>query len=360
MNVVAPTVYLVDDALEVRTALSRLLSAAGYLVRAFESAWHFLYEQDDEAPGCLLLDVCLPGLSGIELQHALVGSRRTRPVVFLTGMGDIQTSVAAMKMGAVDFLTKPIEHERLIAAVEEAIKRDAQQRLERTIRDTIQRRLETLTRREREVMMCVIRGRLNKQIAAELGSGEKTVKVHRSRVMTKMGVRSVPELVQLGARIGVGIEPILTTRNTPAVEAALMSNRESAQMSPQEHKYLLCGKWIVIAVVDDEESVRKALLRVLRAAGFAARGFVSAKEFLASWQFDRPDCLVLDLQMPDISCQEVQQALKVAGARFPIVIVTAHDASSVRDECMRLGAVAYLCKPLDMAQLLQAVKPDAA
>jgi len=111
----------------------------------------------------------------------------------------------------------------------------------------------------------------------------------------------------------------------------------------------------VIAVVDDEDSVRKAVVRVLRAAGFAAHGFASGGEFLKSWHFDRPDCLVLDLQMPDVSGTEVQRALNTAGANFPIVIITAHDAPSMREECLRLGAVAYLCKPLDIRTLLDEV-----
>ena len=111
----------------------------------------------------------------------------------------------------------------------------------------------------------------------------------------------------------------------------------------------------MIAVVDDEESVRKAVVRVLRAAGFAAHGFASGDAFLKSWHFDRPDCLVLDLQMPDVSGTEVQRALNTAGANFPIVIITAHDAPSMREECMRLGAVAYLCKPLDIRTLLDQV-----
>jgi FixJ family two-component response regulator len=205
----APTVFLVDDDAEVRTALSRLLTAAGYSVRAFEAAGRFLDEPDADAPGCLLLDVCLPGLSGIELQRALTDSPCARPIVFLTGMGDIQTSVRAMKAGAVDFLIKPIEAERLFAAVKEALRLDAEERLERTIRKSIEQRLHTLTPRERQVMVHVTHGRLNKQIAADLGTGEKTIKVHRGRVMSKMHVRSVPELVQLAVRVGIGIEPVL-------------------------------------------------------------------------------------------------------------------------------------------------------
>jgi FixJ family two-component response regulator len=209
MNGIAQTVFIVDDSCEVRAGLTRLLEAADFQVHAFESAESFLRDHDVDAPGCLLLDVCMPGLTGPELQRLLASSRFARPIVFLTGMGDVQTSVHAMKDGAVDFLTKPVEDARLFEAVELALRRDAEQRRESSIRNTIQRRLEVLTPRERQVMAQVIRGRLNKQIAADLGTGEKTVKVHRARVMSKMMVRSVAELVQLGARVGVSMEPTL-------------------------------------------------------------------------------------------------------------------------------------------------------
>jgi FixJ family two-component response regulator len=209
MNGKVTTVFVVDDAQEVRKALYRVLSAAGYQVSLFESAERFLREHDAEIPGCLLLDICMPGLSGLELQHALVGSPEPRPIVFLTGRGDIESSVSAMKDGAVDFLTKPIDAVHLFAAVEAALRRDEEQRREGAIRRMIKERLATLTPREREVMAHVVRGRLNKQIAAELGTGEKTVKVHRARMMSKMLARSVAELVQLGARVGVEIEPSL-------------------------------------------------------------------------------------------------------------------------------------------------------
>jgi len=211
MQGAAQTVFIVDDAPEVRKSLSRVVSAAGYQVRTFESAEGFLAEYSGDAQGCLLLDICMPGLNGIELQHELLGFPQALPIVFLTGMGDIQTSVGAMKEGAIDFLTKPIDSVRLFAAVEEALRRDEEQRQRVAIRHVIHQRLDTLTPREREVMAHVIRGRLNKQIAADIGTGEKTVKVHRARMMSKMGARSVAELVQLGARVGVEIEPALGT-----------------------------------------------------------------------------------------------------------------------------------------------------
>jgi FixJ family two-component response regulator len=202
----ARTVFVIEDASDVRRALSRILSVSGYQVRSFESAELFLAEQNSEVPGCLLLDVCMPGLSGMELQRALAGSARARPIVFLSGKSDIQTSVNAMKAGAVDFLTKPIEGERLVAAIDQALQRDAEHRRESAIRAIIQRRYDSLTPRERQVIGQVIVGRRNKQIAGDMGIGEKTVKVHRERVMSKMGAHSVPELVRLATLIGIAVD----------------------------------------------------------------------------------------------------------------------------------------------------------
>lgn len=207
------TVFIVDDNLQVRTSLARVLSAAGYRTRAFESAECFLQEQDGAEPGCLLLDIYLPGLSGIDLQRTLDGSPCARPIVFLTGMADIQTSVTAMKAGAIDFLTKPIDNEKLFSAVDEGLRRDIEQRAARASRLTIETRLLTLTPREREVLKFVIAGRLNKQISAILGTGEKTVKVHRARVMAKMRVRSVAELVHLAERVGIVGELTISIRS---------------------------------------------------------------------------------------------------------------------------------------------------
>lgn len=215
----AGTVFIVDDAPKVRISLSRLLETAGYRSRSFDSAERFLEEHDCDVPGCLLLDIGLPGMSGLELQRLLVGSSNARPIVFLTGTGNIPASVQAMKAGAVDFLTKPIDNVQLLAAVEQALRLDAQQRQERTIRSAIDQHVDSLSRRERQVMELVIRGRLNKHIGMELGIQEKTVKVHRMRVMRKMGVRSVANLVQLAARVGV---------KPPDIDAAASSGTHRA------------------------------------------------------------------------------------------------------------------------------------
>jgi FixJ family two-component response regulator len=197
------TVFLVDDDPSVLRGLERLLRAAGLAVRGFTSPEAFLEQHDPAAPGCAVLDLAMSGLSGLELQRALAARGGDRPVIFLTGRGDIAASVQAMKAGATDFLTKPVAAEDLVTAVRLGIEKDRQARAARAGLEAIERRLATLTAREHEVLRQVVAGRLNKQIAAELGTAEKTVKVHRGRMMAKMGIRSVAELVRMTADIGI-------------------------------------------------------------------------------------------------------------------------------------------------------------
>jgi FixJ family two-component response regulator len=199
------TVFLVDDDPSVRKALVRLIRSDGYHVQAFASAREFLERghQSDEL-GCLILDVRMPGLSGLDLRDQLQAANETVPIIFITGHGDIPMSVKAMKDGAVDFLPKPVHHADLLRAIKQALARAIHEGTERQEMETIQRRLEKLTPREREVMDLVVRGLLNKQIAFELGTVEKTIKVHRARVMRKMEVDSLAELVRMAQRLGIG------------------------------------------------------------------------------------------------------------------------------------------------------------
>jgi FixJ family two-component response regulator len=196
------TVYLVDDDAGVLKALSRLLQTRGFNVRPFGSPQAFLADHDTSIPGCAILDVSMPGLDGLALQAALTEGRSQRPVIFLTGKGDIPTSVRAMRAGALDFLTKPVNDADLLAAIARAEKEDSEIRAVNASLHSINAKLAMLTPREREVMTHVIAGRLNKQIAADLGTVEKTVKVHRGRVMNKLGVRSVADLVRLAEKAG--------------------------------------------------------------------------------------------------------------------------------------------------------------
>jgi len=201
MSAPEPTVYVLDDDAAVRKALARLIAAGGYRVAAFDSAAAFLHQADlDGAPACLVLDLCIPGTDGIAVQRELKGEI---PIVFLTGHADVLSTVTAMKAGAVDFLEKPVLDDVLLAAIDRACEIAVlahQQRREMAIlRDHLAR----LTPREREVMAWVVTGRLNKQVASELGTVEKTIKAHRARVMQKMEVSSLADLVRIADKVGM-------------------------------------------------------------------------------------------------------------------------------------------------------------
>jgi FixJ family two-component response regulator len=196
-------IRVIDDDPFVRSALARLLAAEGYAVSSFHSAESFLAEHEPDTHGCILLDVAMPGIDGLTLQQMLAARGNHMPVVFLTGHADVPMCAEAMKRGAVDFLTKPIDETALFPAVNRALARDETGRLARAQRESTEARLSTLTAREREVLTHVIAGRLNKQIAADLGTAEKTIKVHRARGMEKMRVRSVAELVRMVERAHV-------------------------------------------------------------------------------------------------------------------------------------------------------------
>jgi len=203
LTVMPATVFVVDDDPGVLRALTRLLRADGLEALSFASPKAFLEQHDATTPGCVVLDIAMPGLNGLELQQALMKLGAPRPIVFLSGRGDIPTSVQAMKAGAVDFLTKPVNGKTLLAAVRKANDLDSRARQAQSEQRAVARRLATLTPREHEVLQHVIAGQLNKQIAADLGTVEKTIKVHRARVMEKMGIRSVAELVRMADQAGI-------------------------------------------------------------------------------------------------------------------------------------------------------------
>jgi FixJ family two-component response regulator len=196
-----PIVYLLDDEPEMLKALTRLLSAQGLRVRGFTSARAFLARDPHQSPACLVLDVAMPGIDGLAVQQRLRQSGVDLPIVFLTGHGDIPMSVRAIKAGAEDFLTKPVNGADLLRAVRAALRRARDLQAEREEAAALQERLAGLTPREREVLGHVVAGKMNKQIAAELGTGEQNIKVHRGRLMRKLGAKSVAELVRVAERL---------------------------------------------------------------------------------------------------------------------------------------------------------------
>jgi FixJ family two-component response regulator len=203
MTAVSPLVFVVDDDASVRKSLTRLLELSGYAVEAFGSAREFLARAPHPGPCCLVLDVRMPGLTGLELQEALMAGGRRLSIVFVTGHADVPKSVQAMKGGAVDLLTKPVDAKVLLAAVERCVATSSHDLSAEARVSDVQQRVRSLTAREMEVFALVVTGMLNKQIASALGIGEKTVKVHRARVMEKMRAGSVAELVRLADEVGV-------------------------------------------------------------------------------------------------------------------------------------------------------------
>lgn len=203
MTIPLPLIHVVDDDDSLRTAVTRLLRAAGYESQGYASVGEYLLAEGRARPGCLVLDVHLPGPSGLDFQAALARQGDAPPVVFLTGEGDIPMSVRAIQAGAVDFLTKPVQRETLLRAVRRALTQDEHQRQRRSRLAELQARFDELTEREREVFALVVAGRLNKQIAAELGAAERTVKAHRASVMDKLHAQCLAELVLIAQQLGV-------------------------------------------------------------------------------------------------------------------------------------------------------------
>ena len=196
-----PVIHVVDDDESVRGAMKRLLAAAGYGVQTYASAGEFLLHPPQDTPGCLLLDLRMPGPSGLDLQESLVRHGVRLPVIFFTGHGDLATGIRAMKAGAVDFLTKPVERKPLLAAIENALQADAARRASHGANADLRARFAQLTAREREVFELVVAGQLNKQIAGALGIAERTVKAQRAQVMAKLGAATAAELGRIAAQL---------------------------------------------------------------------------------------------------------------------------------------------------------------
>jgi FixJ family two-component response regulator len=199
----APTVFVVDDDPSVRRAIKRLIGSVGLQVELFGSAQELLQGMRPDVPNCLVLDIRLPGISGLDFQRQLAEANIHTPIIFITAHGNIPMTVRAMKAGAVEFLTKPFHDQDLLDAIYVALERDRVHRQQKAETANLQKRLESLTPREREVLPLVVSGRLNKQIAGEIGTSEATVKVHRSQLMRKMGADSLAELVRLAEKIGI-------------------------------------------------------------------------------------------------------------------------------------------------------------
>lgn len=340
MTGTAPVVRVVDDDESVRAGLRRLLGSVGLAVETFPSAQALLDADVAHAPGCLVLDVQLPGLSGLELQRRLKAAGLTPPIVFLTAHGDIPMSVRAIKAGALEFLTKPFRPDELLAAVHEALARDRDAREAADQLSELRRRHATLSARECEVMAGVVAGRLNKQIAADFGTRESTVKEQRAQVMQKMQAASVADLVRFAGRLA-------DARPRPPAATSAPDPGDPRSDPPERG---------LIALIDDDTSLRRSVGNYLRSLGFAVETFASADELLAEPSRHSPArAIVLDLRMPGLGGLELLAQLAARDHRTPVVVLTADNDRAVHDRCLALGAAAVITKPLHVSTLLRAL-----
>jgi FixJ family two-component response regulator len=342
---VPAVVFIVDDDVSVRESLGSLIRCVGLQAETFESAHAFLAHPHHLAPSCLVLDVHLPDLNGVDLQQRIKDERNCMPIIFITGDRDVPTTVRAMKAGAVEFLTKPLCDEALLEAIRGAVERSrvalSREAEARALRD----RYATLSRREREVMSLVVAGLLNKQVGDELDISEITVKAHRGSAMRKMNARSLPDLVNMAARLDIVLPP-----RDRFLHRSLGSQRSEGTRGQDVARTIP-----LVSVVDDDRSVRESLPSLLKELGCAARAFASAQEFLGSEALDRTDCLILDVAMPGMSGPELQvQVLR--RRKMPIIFISANADDVVTDRVLRRGAAAFLRKPFTERELLEALR----
>jgi FixJ family two-component response regulator len=377
------TVHVVDDDASFRTAIERRLKKAGYDVATYGTAQQLLDRlPGDNAPGCILLDVQIPGLSGPELQQRLGQLGSVMPIVFLTGHGDIPMSVQAIKAGADDFLTKPVSSEDLLHAIEKALAHHEVLLDQREKLRAMRYRIASLTPREKEVFELLVRGKINKQIAFELGTTERTIKAHRQSVMEKMQVQSLAELVSIaervpilgmlarpGTRVGVesGIVPMDNSRITrdgridhPTLlpEPLSLIRRPDAISTGRgqaERGSSVLPKGKVVFVVDDDPSTLKGVKRLLREHGFDCILFESAAALQKDSNFDQAFCIVLDINLNDGSGIELRHRLIAAGISLPVIYITANDNPATQMAAMESGCIAYLTKPFSAKSLIEPI-----
>ena len=327
-----PIVYVVDDDASVREALRNLFRSVGLRVAVFGSAPEFLQSKLADVPSCLILDIRLPRVSGLDFQVELAKAGIHIPIIFMTGHGDIPMTVRAMKAGAVDFLTKPFRDQDMLDAVTAAIERDRNSRNEAKILSDLHARFATLTAREQEVMALVTAGLMNKQIAAEIGIAEITVKIHRGNIMTKNG----REIAGRSGEDGPGARH--TARGAAAVTWRIVGQSASPANLSMIFRALICGALCpssglqqeafcshsgstalsnppVISIIDDDGSVRAATYNLVRSLGYIVHTFASAEEFLRSPHLNDTSCVITDVQMPAMSGLELHAHLLAEGYR---------------------------------------------
>src|SRR6202522_1994424 len=366
-----PIVFIVDDDVGVRESLELLIQGAGWRAETFASAEEFLSRPRVHTPSCLILDVMLPDLNGLDLQERIAADRVDMPIIFVTGAHDISTTVRAMKAGAAEFLTKPCDYDVLLSAIRHAVDRSCSVLREEAEMGKLRNRYASLTPREREVMDLVVIGELNKQVGGELGISEITVKAHRGNMMRKMKAGSLVDLVNMGRETPPAVRAKMPdTRRTgrsrrtprrrhdePTDSSVNCFNRDipmnRASTGSHGSKAWSNGRATpIVFVVDD--TVRESLESLIQSAGWQPEIFACGQEFLSRERVLAPSCLILDVALPDLNGLDLQQ-LVADRIEMPTIFITACADVPTTVRAMKAGALDFLTKPFRNEVLLSSI-----
>jgi FixJ family two-component response regulator len=348
MELTNELVYIVDDEASVGEALSTLLRANGMQAQLFTSGRDFLALARRDSCACLILDLKMPGLGGLEVQKR-ISANSSMPVIFLTGRGDIPSTVRAIKGGAVDFLTKPVDEEALISSVERALRQDRASRREAAENAKLVARFESLTPREREVLLLLARGLQNKQVAFELGITEYTVQVHRGHIMRKMEADSFATLVKLAAKLKLG------TASESNGHTKRMYSRHPLESVQITRGLPMNPQACTIGVIDDDPRVLESLANLLSSFGYSVKTHYNAEQFLRSDTLSGTSCIVTDVEMLQMSGLGLLQYLKKSNCTVPVIIITGKPSERAKTFYLKNGAVGFFRKPVDGDALVELI-----
>lgn len=335
-----PIVFVVDDDVSVRESLELLIDNEGWRAELFVSAQAFLQRKRPEVPHCLILDISMPGLNGLELQRQLAGERPEMPIIFITGHGDIPSSVQAMKAGAIEFLTKPFNHQVLLTAIHTSIGRSGALLQRETEVLELRRRYGQLTARERDVMSLVVTGLPNKQVGGELGISEITVKAHRGSVMRKMDAGSLADLVKMSGRLRMKA-PRNLSGSSLGSSLAVDGRAATTILSIEDHPIFRDGLSMILSSQKDLQLIGQA---------------PTARDGVNKFEKLRPDIVLLDLSLPDANGLEVLRNLLAVAPRARVIILTTSDSTSEMQTAMKAGASAYILKSMPREKILGTIR----